>query len=97
MLEIFGLAGYEKAMPVELSGGESQRIAFAGAIAHSPAILLADEPNANLDSSNGKQLIELMFSLGHAKGTTLFVATHDQDLLGMADTIISLKDGKMEQ
>ena len=97
LLATFGLAGYEKAMPVELSGGESQRIAFARAIAHAPAILLADEPTANLDSSNGTQLIELMFSLCHEKGTTLFIATHDQELLGMADTLIVLKDGKMEQ
>ena len=97
LLATFSLAGYERAMPGELSRGEAQRIAFARGIAHAPAILLADEPTANLDSSNGRKLIELMFSLGRVKGTTLFIATHDQDLLGMADTIISLKDGKMEQ
>ena len=96
LLATFGLAGYEKAMPVELSGGESQRIAFARAIAHAPAILLADEPTASLDSSNGRQLIELMFALCREKGTALLIATHDQDLLALADTIISLKDGKME-
>jgi putative ABC transport system ATP-binding protein len=97
LLVTFGLAGYDKAMPVELSGGESQRIAFARAIAHDPAILLADEPTASLDSSNGRQLIELMFALCHEKGTTLLIATHDQDLLAMADSLIYLKDGKMEQ
>jgi len=96
LLTTFGLAGYEKAMPVELSGGESQRIAFARAIAHAPALLLADEPTASLDSKNGKQLIELLVSLCHSKETTLIIATHDQELLGMADTVISLKDGKME-
>ena len=96
MLATFGLAGYEKAMPVELSGGESQRIAFARAIAHAPALLLADEPTASLDSKNGKQLIELLVSLCHSKETTLIIATHDQELLGMADRVISLKDGKME-
>lgn len=95
LLDTFGLAGYEKAMPVELSGGESQRIAFARAIAHAPAILLADEPTASLDSANGKQLIELMFFLCRNDGTTLIIATHDQDLLAMADTVIALKDGKM--
>lgn len=95
LLDTFGLSGYEKAMPVELSAGESQRIAFARAIAHAPAILLADEPTASLDSSNGKQLIELMFSLCRNDGTTLIIATHDQDLLAMADTVIALKDGKM--
>jgi putative ABC transport system ATP-binding protein len=96
LLAIFGLAGYEKALPVELSGGESQRIAFARAIAHAPALLLADEPTASLDSKNGKQLIELLVSLCRSKETTLIIATHDQELLGMADTVISLKDGKME-
>lgn len=96
LLATFGLIGYEKAMPAELSGGESQRVSFARAIAHTPAILLADEPTASLDSINGKQLIELMFSLCYSKNTTLFIATHDQELLGMTDTIISLKDGKME-
>jgi putative ABC transport system ATP-binding protein len=95
LLDIFGLSGYEKAMPVELSAGESQRIAFARGIAHEPAILLADEPTASLDSSNGKQLIELMFSLCRNNGTTLIIATHDQDLMAMADTVIALKDGKM--
>jgi ABC-type lipoprotein export system ATPase subunit len=97
LLATFSLSGYEKALPAELSGGESQRIAFARAIAHEPAILLADEPTASLDSANGNQLIELMFSLCRTKGTTLFIATHDQELLGMADTLIYLKDGTMEQ
>ncbi|MFH0783836.1 MAG: ABC transporter ATP-binding protein [Pseudomonadota bacterium] len=96
LLATFGLTGYGKAMPVELSGGELQRIAFARAIAHTPAILLADEPTASLDSGNGKQLIALMLSLCRFEATTLFVATHDQDLLAMADTIIALKDGKIE-
>ncbi len=96
LLATFGLEGYEKALPAELSGGEAQRIAFARAIAHKPAILLADEPTASLDSSNGRQLIELMFSLCRTRNTTLFIATHDQELLEMAETIIFLKDGKME-
>lgn len=96
LLDTFGLTGYEKAMPAELSGGESQRVAFARAIAHTPSILLADEPTASLDSENGSQLIELMFSLCHTKGMCLFIATHDQELLGMAETVITLKDGKMQ-
>lgn len=95
LLERFGLSGYEKAMPAELSAGESQRVAFARAIAHAPAILLADEPTASLDSGNGKQLVELMFSLCRDDGTTLMIATHDQDLLAMADIVIKLSDGKI--
>jgi len=97
LLATFGLAGYDRALPVELSGGESQRIAFARAIAHAPALLLADEPTASLDSTNGKQLIELMFSLCQTNGTTLFIATHDQELLAMTETIVYLKDGQMEK
>jgi ABC-type lipoprotein export system ATPase subunit len=97
LLATFGLTGYEKALPVELSGGESQRIAFARAIAHAPAILLADEPTASLDTSTGKQLVELMITLCRTKGTTLFIATHDLELLAMADRVVTLKDGKMEQ
>ena len=95
LLEGFGLSGYGRAMPAELSGGEAQRIAFARAIAHQPALLLADEPTASLDSANGRQLIELMFSLCGSGRTTLIMATHDQELLAMARIIIPLKDGQM--
>ena len=94
LLETFGLSGYEKAMPVELSAGESQRIAFARAIAHAPALLLADEPTASLDSANGKQLIALMLSLCKKDGTTLIIASHDPDVMAMADKVITLKDGR---
>jgi putative ABC transport system ATP-binding protein len=95
LLETFGLSGYEKALPGELSGGESQRVAFARAIAHSPTLLLADEPTASLDSATGRRLIDLMFSLCRSGHTTLFIATHDQDLLELTDRIIHLKDGRM--
>ncbi len=96
LLATFGLSGFEKALPGELSGGESQRIAFARAIAHAPALLLADEPTASLDSTTGRQLIELMFSLCRSRQTTLFIATHDQELLEMTEKILYLKDGRME-
>lgn len=96
LLVTFGLSGYDKALPLELSGGEAQRVAFARAIAHTPALLLADEPTASLDSVNSNQLIRLMFSLCKNNGTTLIIATHDQDLLAMADSVIVLKDGTME-
>jgi putative ABC transport system ATP-binding protein len=97
LLATFSLAGYEQALPAELSGGESQRIAFARAIAHQPALLLADEPTASLDSSNGRQLMELMFSLCRTQGTILVIATHDQELMAMTDTVMALKDGRMEK
>jgi len=96
LLTTFGLTGYEKALPAELSGGESQRIAFARAVAHSPAILLADEPTASLDTANGTQLVKFMLSLCLEQGIILVIATHDRDLLRMAERVIYLKDGRME-
>lgn len=97
LLDTFGLLGYGKALPLELSGGEAQRVAFARAIAHTPALLLADEPTASLDSQNSNQLISMMFSLCKNHGTTLIIATHDQDLVAMADSVVFLRDGKMEK
>ena len=97
LLACFGLEGYERALPGELSGGEAQRIAFARAMAHEPALLLADEPTANLDSATGGQLISLMFSLCRTLGTTLILATHDQDLIAMSDRCVFLQDGRMKQ
>lgn len=97
MLALFDLAGYERALPGELSGGEAQRIAFARAMAHTPALLLADEPTASLDSATGSQLIGLMFSLCRTQGTTLCIATHDQDLIAMSDRCMYLHDGRIKQ
>lgn len=96
LLAIFGLAGYQTALPAELSGGEAQRIAFARAIAHRPALLLADEPTASLDTENGRHLIDLMLSLCAAGTTTLVLATHDPELLALSQLVIHLKDGKIE-
>lgn len=96
LLTTFGLAGYDRAMPGELSGGETQRIAFARAIAHKPALLLADEPTASLDSATGYGLIELMLSLCISQHATLIIATHDPELIEMTPKRIYLKDGKIE-
>ncbi len=96
LLAACDLTGYDKAMPAELSGGETQRIAFARAIAHKPALLLADEPTASLDSITGQGLIELMLSLCVGQHTTLIIATHDPELIEMTNKRITLKDGRME-
>jgi putative ABC transport system ATP-binding protein len=96
LLATFGLAGYDTAIPGELSGGEAQRVAFARAIAHKPALLLADEPTASLDSATGYQLIQLMLSLCADQHTTLIIATHDTELIEMTDRKIYLKDGHLE-
>lgn len=96
LLAAVNLNGYNDAMPTELSGGEGQRIAFARAIAHRPAILLADEPTAHLDSSNSRKMIEQMYTLCRRQRTTLFIATHDHELLSTSNLVIRLKDGKLE-
>jgi putative ABC transport system ATP-binding protein len=81
-------------MPQELSGGETQRVAFARAIAHRPAILLADEPTASLDSATVRQLIQLMQALVSESACTLIAATHDPDLIAAASETLYLKDGR---
>ena len=97
LLDAVGLKGMGPAMPFELSAGETQRVAFARAMAHGPAILLADEPTANLDSENGRQLVRLMTSLSRENGCTLVVATHDDEIIRFAPHALFLKDGHMEE
>jgi ABC-type lipoprotein export system ATPase subunit len=97
LLDAVGLRGAGTAMPFELSAGETQRVAFARAIAHSPSILLADEPTASLDSENGRQIIDLMFSMSRESGCTMIVATHDDEIIASAPNKIFLKDGKIEE
>jgi ABC-type lipoprotein export system ATPase subunit len=97
LLESVGLKGAGSAMPFELSAGETQRVAFARAIAHSPSILLADEPTASLDSENGRQLIALMISLSRESNCTMVVATHDPEMICSAPNKIFLKDGQIEE
>jgi putative ABC transport system ATP-binding protein len=97
LLDNIGLPDIGPALPQELSGGETQRVAFARAIAHAPAILLADEPTANLDSATAMQLTQLMVSLCREQHCTLVVATHDPEVIEMADHRFPLKDGKKEE
>jgi putative ABC transport system ATP-binding protein len=96
LLEKVGLPKLESALPHELSGGEAQRIAFARAIAHSPKMLLADEPTASLDSVTGKRLVELMVEIGRKQGCTLVISTHDTEISNQADVSIKIRDGKIE-
>lgn len=81
--------------PVQLSGGEQQRVAVARAYAGSPALLLADEPTGNLDSKNGERIINLLLKLHRDQGNTLVLVTHDMELASRADRIITLRDGKI--
>jgi len=81
--------------PVQLSGGEQQRVALARAFVTSPPILMADEPTGNLDSANGRQILDLLLALNREQNTTLILVTHDQQLAENADRIITLRDGQI--
>ena len=79
--------------PVQLSGGEQQRVALARAFIGKPPILMADEPTGNLDSSTGKQVLELLLAINRREGATLVLVTHDRALASFADRRLTLRDG----
>jgi len=82
--------------PPQLSGGEQQRVALARALAPNPAILVADEPTGNLDEESGTTIIDLMFALKRARGTTLVLVTHDAALAAKCDHVFKLRSGRIE-
>ncbi len=79
--------------PDQLSGGQQQRVAVARALAPKPTLVLADEPTANLDTTNGKQVMEIMKKLNKETGVTFVFATHDPRVIGYADRVVTLQDG----
>ena len=81
--------------PAQLSGGEQQRVALARALAPDPALLFADEPTGNLDHETGRTIIDLMFRLHRARGTTLVLVTHDPALAGRCGRILHMRDGRI--
>lgn len=93
LLDTVGLSDRRDHYPVQLSGGEQQRVALARAFMRKPPLLLADEPTGNLDSTNGRQVLELLLSLNRTEGATLVLVTHDKDLASNASRIVTLKDG----
>ena len=95
LLKSTGLEERVDHYPVQLSGGEQQRVALARAFANRPAVLLADEPTGNLDSTTGLQVIELLIQLNRDHGSTLVLVTHDPELAGRADRIVALQDGRI--
>lgn len=95
ILNEVGLEGKEDRFPAQLSGGQQQRVAIARAIVGNPDIILADEPTANLDSSTGSALIDMMKDLNERRGTTFLFSTHDNMIMERAKRLIVLRDGEI--
>lgn len=86
-------AAYEKRLPSHLSGGEQQRVAIARTLAQGCKIILADEPTGNLDSTNSRNIVEILCSLAHDDGCTVIIVTHDPAVAEQADVVLQMKDG----
>ncbi len=94
LLEAVGLAGHARHRPNELSGGQRQRVAVARALVTGPALVLADEPTANLDSKTGETIIDLMKEMNARDGTTFVFSTHDPKVMAHATAILRIADGQ---
>ena len=94
LLEEVGLTGRAHHYPSQLSGGEQQRVALARALANNPPIVLADEPTGNLDTANGRHIMELLRDVHRTRKTTIVLVTHDAELAAMADAQLVLRDGR---
>ncbi len=97
VLEIVGLVRRSHHRPYELSGGEQQRVAIARAIVHEPVLILADEPTGELDSVNARAIFGLFKEMVKDRGISVVAATHDSTLLAMADQVVRLADGRLEE
>ena len=97
LLKAVGLDGRIKHRPDQMSGGEQQRVAIARALAIDPVLVLADEPTANLDSENGRQIMEIMQRLNEETGTTFIFASHDPRTFPFARRVVEIRDGKVAE
>jgi putative ABC transport system ATP-binding protein len=97
MLAIVGLTDHAAQRPGELSGGQQQRVAIARALAISPELLIADEPTGQLDSETARQIMRLLRTVVQSEGITALVATHDNALLELADSVLRLEDGRLAE
>jgi putative ABC transport system ATP-binding protein len=94
LMEEVGLSDRAHHYPSQLSGGEQQRVALARALANDPPIILADEPTGNLDSSTGRHILEMLRDVHRRRGATMVLVTHDAELAALADTRLTLRDGR---
>ncbi|NII11117.1 ABC transporter ATP-binding protein [Oleiagrimonas sp. C23AA] len=94
-LEEVGMASRRHLRPAELSGGEKQRVAIARALAKAPALLFADEPTSALDAANGQVVIDLLHRIARRHGTTVLCVSHDPRLIGHADRVVTMEDGRI--
>jgi ABC-type lipoprotein export system ATPase subunit len=83
-------------LPYQLSGGQMQRVAIARALAHSPDVLIADEPTGNLDTASGDQVLELLRGAARNFGATVLIATHSAEAAAIAGTRVQLRDGRIQ-
>ena len=97
LLKKVGLGERYSHKPFELSGGQQQRVAVARALANDPAVVLADEPTANLDLRTGTEIIELLREMNQSSGVTVISATHDHKMLSVSDRVVWVKDGLVER
>lgn len=94
-LQELGLGGRLNFLPAKLSGGEKQRVAIARALANDPALVLADEPTANLDSRSGQVVVRLLTDMAKRQGKSVVIVSHDSRIQGIADRVLWLEDGKL--
>lgn len=95
-LDTVGLPDRGDSFPEEMSGGEQQRIALARALIHRPGLVIADEPTGNLDLETARQVLRLLDDLCRREGTTLVMATHSAEVVGVADRVFTIHDGRLE-
>ncbi|GAA3265238.1 ABC transporter ATP-binding protein [Dactylosporangium vinaceum] len=97
LLDLVGLAGHARQLPGELSGGQQQRVAIARALAGSPRLLIADEPTGQLDAETGRSVMALLRGVVESEGVTALVATHDPVMIALADRVLRISDGRVDE
>jgi putative ABC transport system ATP-binding protein len=96
LLDLVGLAEHARQRPGELSGGQQQRVAIARALAASPRLLIADEPTGQLDAETGRSVMALLRGVVESEGVTVLVSTHDPVMMALADRVIRIGDGRID-